>query len=170
MRPPVLPSGNLRVRRRYQYPLRASMRPPVLPSGNAVLGVAVPAGVRRASMRPPVLPSGNSACRCSPCACTRSCFNEAAGFTQRKPKADAIEWLESRRASMRPPVLPSGNSTMSSAADNASASGFNEAAGFTQRKHYRFHSPMERELLCFNEAAGFTQRKREPGAPTPGCR
>ena len=36
-------------------------------------------------------------------------FNEAAGFTQRKPRAARLHHRPSPAASMRPPVLPSGN-------------------------------------------------------------
>ena len=87
MRPPVLPSGNLeRVAAEHPGVLAASMRPPVLPSGNARVGVA----------------QADTGCRLG--------FNEAAGFTQRKPRR--VLRLRARRrhaASMRPPVLPSGN-------------------------------------------------------------
>ena len=108
------------------------MRPPVLPSGNILqrLDHGLP---YLASMRPPVLPSGNVASITSARASRTSGFNEAAGFTQRKPVAFAgvaLVWLRfneaagftqrKRRvtgsvrralaaASMRPPVLPSGN-------------------------------------------------------------
>ena len=65
---------------------------------------------------------------------TRPCFNEAAGFTQRKHGVVAITpRTESAHASMRPPVLPSGNDP-----ENGTLTylwtRFNEAAGFTQRK------------------------------------
>ena len=63
-----------------------------------------------ASMRPPVLPSGNSRHHASISAGKVCCFNEAAGFTQRKRAQPAAKLkLSSTRASMRPPVLPSGN-------------------------------------------------------------
>ena len=37
------------------------------------------------------------------------CFNEAAGFTQRKLVGQRLRSVLERLASMRPPVLPSGN-------------------------------------------------------------
>ena len=68
------------------------MRPPDLPGGNSGYlrhEVAI-TGVRRdASMRPPDLPGGNKSLhggmRITPSVFT--CFNEAAGFTRRKPPA-----------------------------------------------------------------------------------
>ena len=59
-------------------------------------------------MRPPVLPSGNLS-SVYLIVIDSTCFNEAAGFTQRKR-----HWRDDgqgghRKASMRPPVLPSGN-------------------------------------------------------------
>ena len=65
-------------------------------------------------MRPPVLPSGNAVpcVRSKPPARGRACFNEAAGFTQRKRSMlAAVRSLLTR-----------------------SLCCFNEAAGFTQRK------------------------------------
>ena len=59
-------------------------------------------------MRPPVLPSGNSCKSCSVSSRFWS-FNEAAGFTQRKPAQSSTACRRTVRASMRPPVLPSGN-------------------------------------------------------------
>ena len=65
-------------------------------------------------MRPPVLPSGNFWVDDN-ARVQLMCFNEAAGFTQRKPsRADAHA--------------------------TAAHSGFNEAAGFTQRKHIPRHA------------------------------
>ena len=61
------------------------MRPPVLPSGNLQGGDAVGLGILNASMRPPVLPSGNPNTASGESATTSGGFNEAAGFTQRKP-------------------------------------------------------------------------------------
>ena len=122
-------------RRRNNHQRQASMRPPVLPSGNGTSGIAVMDDGKLASMRPPVLPSGNP----RPDRCRRSspyrCFNEAAGFTQRKHTIstctgrpatfhrfnEAAGFTQRKRArrvdqdhvralaSMRPPVLPSGN-------------------------------------------------------------
>ena len=84
-------------------------------------------------MRPPDLPGGNlvavgyeTAARC--------CFNEAAGFTRRKPPPHATQ-------------LP------------RSTACFNEAAGFTRRKPGIFDGQPGLHR-GFNEAAGFTRRKR----------
>ena len=60
-------------------------------------------------MRPPVLPSGNPPRRRAPQGHPAPGFNEAAGFTQRKPEQGRPAPAERRDASMRPPVLPSGN-------------------------------------------------------------
>ena len=63
-----------------------------------------------------------------------SCFNEAAGFTRRKPPTS---WRgEAPRGSR-----------------------FNEAAGFTRRKPIS-KVLIQTKSLSFNEAAGFTRRKR----------
>ena len=61
----------------------ASMRPPDLPGGNVA---AKPASetARPASMRPPDLPGGNCKANCRSRR-SMSRFNEAAGFTRRKP-------------------------------------------------------------------------------------
>ena len=106
-------------------------------------------------MRPPDLPGGNLLVvdhSNEPIS-----FNEAAGFTRRKPVDRRRDRQSASRASMRPPDLPGGNkSFMSLFANVASASmrppdlpggnaggaagpaagaaGFNEAAGFTRRK------------------------------------
>ena len=84
-------------------------------------------------MRPPVLPGGNGTCQTyiDP---WRWRFNEAAGFTRRKPGTTGAHC---RRA----------------------ARGFNEAAGFTRRKPWGEYRT-EQKGACFNEAAGFTRRKR----------
>ena len=89
----------------------------------------------------------------------RPCFNEAAGFTQRKPVAAVSTCADRDRASMRPPVLPSGNPSMDRAGRTARLGGFNEAAGFTQRKPRTAGTASSGNVYCFNEAAGFTQRK-----------
>ena len=88
-------------------------------------------------MRPPDLPGGNvdgdvSLVRFCPC------FNEAAGFTRRKPGTANASRIRCSGASMRPPDLPGGNT--------------NGATGVTRPG-------------CFNEAAGFTRRKR-PSSPS----
>ena len=88
------------------------MRPPDLPGGNHK-----DAPLRRvpralASMRPPDLPGGNLPAVPGPS--SNRCFNEAAGFTRRKPP-------------------PTGNRS------TATSPRFNEAAGFTRRKHAATH-------------------------------
>ena len=70
--------------------------------------------------------------------CRVAGFNEAAGFTQRKPGKVPKEVDHRDMASMRPPVLPSGNSHSSTALPAGPTEGFNEAAGFTQRKRSHF--------------------------------
>ena len=85
-------------------------------------------------MRPPDLPGGNiwTAYTWRRACCS---FNEAAGFTRRKPDLD--ELVQARRYSR-----------------------FNEAAGFTRRKLPDL--PLDPLWLSgggFNEAAGFTRRK-----------
>ena len=144
-------------------------------------------------MRPPVLPSGNPwrARRCR--RCRWCCFNEAAGFTQRKRARPAGTprivhrrfneaagftqrkhrqlWPAVRRrpdtASMRPPVLPSGNWRLVRRRRNAHRYSFNEAAGFTQRKPHHASSRTSSSSSRFNEAAGFTQRKPYPAGQRP---
>ena len=64
MRPPVLPSGNKSSFGDNEEAIAASMRPPVLPSGN---GQKLGARRSREQLR----------------------FNEAAGFTQRKPSVNS---------------------------------------------------------------------------------
>ena len=115
-------------------------------------------------MRPPVLPSGNPV-KTEKKQPSWSRFNEAAGFTQRKPDRRACSCRSEPRASMRPPVLPSGNSAQYSSIVQP-APRFNEAAGFTQRKHF-VHVLDSRYVLGFNEAAGFTQRKPTSAAGLP---
>ena len=109
------------------------MRPPVLPSGNKRPALKAPGTRPSASMRPPVLPSGNAASGRTPSP-DSGCFNEAAGFTQRKPEPGAEQPGLLGVASMRPPVLPSENDEHKYLFGAAFTS-FNEAAGFTQRKH-----------------------------------
>ena len=178
MRPPVLPSGNYTRRRiawlRQSPCCDASMRPPVLPSGNPGSWL-VPAKGRpevQASMRPPVLPSGNQRVRHAGrnTAEPSRCFNEAAGFTQRKPARTRSCTSSSTLASMRPPVLPSGNADFNRLQDHPPKTCFNEAAGFTQRKPTRRRGgPASGMWSGFNEAAGFTQRKPgyRPGQNVP---
>ena len=89
-------------------------------------------------MRPPDLPGGNI--------CTVNWqrrnvswgFNEAAGFTRRKP-ADVQALID------------------------AAEVGFNEAAGFTRRKPVRSRLSQLQHAERFNEAAGFTRRKHVCG-------
>ena len=93
-------------------------------------------------MRPPDLPGGNIG-DCGTFGDSRmtlSCFNEAAGFTRRKP----VQLTASK-------------------ACNVLLGSFNEAAGFTRRKRSsrsRLTQPPDARP-GFNEAAGFTRRKRE---------
>ena len=84
------------------------MRPPDLPGGNVLAIVILRGLIICASMRPPDLPGGNPIRRLT-CALSMARFNEAAGFTRRKPAK----------------VAPSAA---------APPAGFNEAAGFTRRK------------------------------------
>ena len=94
----------------------------------------------------------------------RDRFNEAAGFTRRKPRrvtwrcrAPSCRFNEAAgftRRKLMPPVR----------ASPSSGSRFNEAAGFTRRKHPTTGSCSPRRPRRFNEAAGFTRRK--PGAAT----
>ena len=108
MRPPVLPSGNPRVR-------------PPLPGSTRGFNEAAGFTQRKRTGLGSAAPRSRR-------------FNEAAGFTQRKPPSTGIDHcLGVQRASMRPPVLPSGNPQEAVYALNHSIS-FNEAAGFTQRK------------------------------------
>ena len=136
-------------------------------------------------MRPPVLPSGNHGYAAGVHPGRQRCFNEAAGFTQRKhhegaerlPLGDHGGFNEAAgftqrklrtlgydpdaaisEASMRPPVLPSGNTGYAVRDALDSIYRFNEAAGFTQRK-LSLTACASRRPLSFNEAAGFTQRK-----------
>ena len=60
-------------------------------------------------MRPPDLPGGNPGRRAGRTAAVARRFNEAAGFTRRKPE-------------------------LSTPSETPGAPGFNEAAGFTRRK------------------------------------
>ena len=76
--------------------------------GNGEIVASSQIGHVWASMRPPVLPSGNVLTRW-PTTPTGRRFNEAAGFTQRKPLSPRFDGIVQRQASMRPPVLPSGN-------------------------------------------------------------
>ena len=68
----------------------ASMRPPDLPGGNRG-NVAAGTRAAGASMRPPDLPGGN-AWHDGAGDQARSGFNEAAGFTRRKPMAAFTSW------------------------------------------------------------------------------
>ena len=86
-------------------------------------------------------------------------FNEAAGFTQRKPSWKTNGSAMANTASMRPPVLPSGNVNVLPSIKLISLFCFNEAAGFTQRKLSYLYLVVELITYRFNEAAGFTQRK-----------
>ena len=83
-------------------------------------------------MRPPDLPGGNASVHGPPCA-RYSRFNEAAGFTRRKPELGAAVAEELLGASMRPPDLPGGNSLLK-VIECYHYGRFNEAAGFTRRK------------------------------------
>ena len=60
-------------------------------------------------MRPPVYPAETHGASVEARANHDPGFNEAAGFTQRKPPALPPVDTGSMDASMRPPVLPSGN-------------------------------------------------------------
>ena len=83
------------------------MRPPDLPGGNARVWVQ-PRLLIRASMRPPDLPGGN--CLSSGKTFRETLrFNEAAGFTRRKPVILDEVSVYMIGASMRPPDLPGGN-------------------------------------------------------------
>ena len=84
-------------------------------------------------MRPPDLPGGNNHGR-GPGRPVPQGFNEAAGFTRRKP------------GSARRRVRHAGAC-------------FNEAAGFTRRKRPATVTVTRWTVACFNEAAGFTRRK-----------
>ena len=111
MRPPDLPGGNRSLRARgYEAPAGASMRPPDLPGGNESEVHAARISAASASMRPPDLPGGNShhGAPLGDHAAARR-FNEAAGFTRRKPGHCEVGDRQSRHASMRPPDLPGGN-------------------------------------------------------------
>ena len=59
-------------------------------------------------------------------------FNEAAGFTRRKPLPTEPMAGAAKTASMRPPDLPGGN--VWAEVSGTQGSRFNEAAGFTRRK------------------------------------
>ena len=88
----------------------------------------------------------------------RWCFNEAAGFTQRKPIPCApARWPDSARfneaAGFTQRKLTLGYT------DFLNLKCFNEAAGFTQRKPVLLPALLVVHSLSFNEAAGFTQRK-----------
>ena len=133
MRPPDLPGGNAnRLHCRILRHVGASMRPPDLPGGNCASARHPRRNHYRASMRPPDLPGGNTM-PMPPCATCASSFNEAAGFTRRKPQRlrevliydscfnEAAGFTRRKRrnsrsysinnniASMRPPDLPGGN-------------------------------------------------------------
>ena len=86
------------------------MRPPVLPSGNVNAGA-----------QPAVVPGFNEAAGFTqrkpvkvngPIKGKSQRFNEAAGFTQRKLLPAGRAPHSELHASMRPPVLPSGNYSM----------------------------------------------------------
>ena len=115
----------------------SSMRPPDLPGGNESRDAGIAVKTIGASMRPPDLPGGNSPSRA---ALNRPWgrFNEAAGFTRRKPApVDRRAGAAPTAASMRPPDLPGGNCKWLCATQAAGIAGFNEAAGFTRRKLVR---------------------------------
>ena len=109
-------------------------------------------------MRPPDLPGGNWKAAQTKCASCH-CFNEAAGFTRRKPRLDRDVGGQRHHASMRPPDLPGGNpcrvtvhwSRFSASMRPPDLPGGN---GRVRQGH-----PWAR-ALSFNEAAGFTRRKR----------
>ena len=88
-------------------------------------------------MRPPDLPGGNQGFDAHASGWSL-CFNEAAGFTRRKPVhlGDVVA---------------------------GHLIGFNEAAGFTRRKHGSRTATPARHAR-FNEAAGFTRRKHPTGS------
>ena len=160
MRPPDLPGGNEELRPCGAAGSRAaSMRPPDLPGGNSVADAAQrywyagfneAAGFTRrklqqhrhrhcqlmrwASMRPPDLPGGNPPHVLEYMATVGASFNEAAGFTRRKPRLPPPSSLVHLR--------------------------FNEAAGFTRRKRVPRVWTTPALPRCFNEAAGFTRRKQ----------
>ena len=85
-------------------------------------------------MRPPDLPGGNKSVVLPSTSTLMACFNEAAGFTRRKPAQEAGR-------------------------DDPAGRGFNEAAGFTRRKPRGAEFSRVRSCAGFNEAAGFTRRK-----------
>ena len=89
----------------------------------------------------------------------RACFNEAAGFTRRKLELEQVDARRGNRASMRPPDLPGGNG-VAGQRRCAPTTGFNEAAGFTRRKPKWALDARQRYRCSFNEAAGFTRRKQ----------
>ena len=87
------------------------MRPPDLPGGNSSFGEMVTAAPDIiASMRPPDLPGGNKTSAHRNYGAEIPRFNEAAGFTRRKPlQSVSAIWSTLVVASMRPPDLPGGN-------------------------------------------------------------
>ena len=110
----------------------ASMRPPVLPSGND-REVDDRDNPGQASMRPAGFTQRKLTDWTLFNLVVRSCFNEAAGFTQPEtPGAGGEHAVHQAGASMRPPVLPSETRAWRGGA--AGQARFNEAAGFTQRK------------------------------------
>ena len=85
MRPPDLPGGNRGAGGVGEdQRQRASMRPPDLPGGNVPI-VVQPGEGGAASMRPPDLPGGNLPAKLADLSPAQRRFNEAAGFTRRKP-------------------------------------------------------------------------------------
>ena len=89
-------------------------------------------------MRPPDLPGGNSRRLPHSSHFTSSTsFNEAAGFTRRKPLKFSPTADQRNFASMRPPDLPGGNTGRGSGRRSPRSRRFNEAAGFTRRKRSR---------------------------------
>ena len=119
-----------------------------------------------ASMRPPVLPSGNSAVH-PPCRRLLPGFNEAAGFTQRKPRARPPGWKGWSRCFNEAAGFTQRKPTGMAKPPGCRVNCFNEAAGFTQRKPGREHQAHEAPPGSFNEAAGFTQRKPAERGTSP---
>ena len=101
MRPPVLPSGNTKHPRSQAItPIRRFNEAAGF-TQRKLLGKAIVSGAVQpdASMRPPVLPSGNRVVdESARPPTTRTSFNEAAGFTQRKPSSAGCYRLTPARA------------------------------------------------------------------------
>ena len=110
------------------------MRPPVLPSGNRTLLPPSLSGIRWCFNEAAGFTQRKRAPLGTVPAAQVACFNEAAGFTQRKPDFTYRPYSDELDASMRPPVLPSGNRAAGATRCYAGPHRFNEAAGFTQRK------------------------------------